>query len=720
MAEFDPARLAAAAAAAKPEMAAPKFDPEKLRVAGQQDVNNALGASTGFINGFLWGGGDEVLAAVTAALGGSPDEQGRSRLFDYSAPIADRYDNALGNFRQVQDNFRDQNPAMAATSEIAGGVAGALVPAQKIGILGKGFGAAGKVGKTARLVGLGSIAGAVNGFLEGRGSGRLGSAGGGAVLGAVLSPLTYGGMQAASKALGAINDKAVVMLQRMGIKEGHLSETGEFTASGREFLRSKGLDPDRITKGLEGFYVRAARQAAAGADPAQVARAADLESLVGGGTLGQVTGNVLDQAQEFAMAAGARGRSAQEIMGQKFNEQKEVLAAGLSNRFGGDVNIYDAAEGVIGAVPALAEKARAAGSQAYKTLESMGAMAKGAPFGRLGQKVQNFARMDGVHISQEITPNSFGAISAIDALTERFPKGAVPFTEVERVRQNLGTYYRAAQRGTGADQMAMAHVMREFDDGVEGIFKKALISGDQGALAQAKEARDLWSKYLNTFRSKDGIDRHILALADEKATPDEVVRWFVGLGNNVGGGQTSRAALRLRDVLGKESQEWQDMRAATWSMLTDAGQDKLTDRAAAISKRLQSFTTGKGRALGQVMFTKDEMAEMVDLRRRLDLLVANPDAINRSGTAYEGARAMQGLVQNAAAAIGFSKGGMAGAVIAREGVKTTENVSAALRARLATQGRAVTDIRKYKPIYMAPYAATTVGTQQAVGMTEGR
>ena len=184
------ARAKAGTLQASPESAARHEDMNAAALAQMQGPGHAGGMSGHATQGALLGFGDEYLAGLSALAGVQPDGQGGANWFDYSKPIGERYNTALGAIREELGVYQDQNPGKALTAQVAGA------------IVGPGKGSAGFVNagtSTATRVGRGAVAGAgtsaAYGFGDGEGgaweravnaawSAPIGLATGGALIGA--------------------------------------------------------------------------------------------------------------------------------------------------------------------------------------------------------------------------------------------------------------------------------------------------------------------------------------------------------------------------------------------------------------------------------------------------------------------------------------------------------------------------------------------------------
>jgi hypothetical protein len=482
--------------------------------------------------------------------------------------------------------------------------------------------------------------------------------------------------------------------------------SGALTDKGRARLRQLGFDADTLSSEMqEAFGVAAEKAADSGADDAvTVARLAQAERFGVPLTRGQATGNVLDIAQEEAYRAGARGHRALDAISGFDRVQRTAVdeaREGVGRRIGANaIDRVDAADAVISGVRGEAEAARMAGSAAYQALEDAGAAVRGDATQGLRGNIQNRVRMAGFQIGAD-TPNANSALGLLDNMLGQTQGGSVPFMNIERARQTLVRMNKAAQGGSiGADQVAMSEVMNAFDDWVDDTITTALVQGDSAALPMAKEARNLWAKYRNTFLSRKGADNFVRKIVEDDLSPDQVAGWLYGAATTPGGGQTSLVARRVREILGPGSAEWQSVKRAAWDHITKApeGKDFGPQR---VANNLSEFLGGKGKTLSRELFSDNELRQIGEFRDLLKTLTPPQKATNPSGSGYEIQRGFMQLL----GVMAGSAGGPLGAMAGREAVMQGSDFTAGMAAKAAARG-----------IVSAPASVSTaVGSGVATG-----
>ena len=655
----------------------------------RQEISDTAGMASHATGGLLMGFGDEYMAGLSAALGVQPDGNGGANWFDYSKPIGERYDTALGAIRSEMGEYSEDHPIKAGGAQIAGAVGTGVGVGAKMGVKAAQT-AAGRAGQMVRG---GAVGGAVEGFGAGEGglANRAMSSGAGAVVGAVFAPIVGFGAAKIAKEAERIGGKA---LSRIFTNRNLVDpDTGELTERGKTHITALGFDPAALSKEMQkAFGVSAERVDMAVDEPLKAAatgRLALAERFDIPLTRGQTTGDVSQVAEEMSMRAGVRGEGASQTIEAFDNVQRRgvddartYIGDGLGNASGK----IDAADSVMTGVRREAEAARQAGSQAYDVLSASGAALDGRAFPPLRGQIESAVKAEGFAIDQA-TPNTRAALGVLENAFGSSKGGAVPFENIERARQRLNGLRQAAYKGdNGADQVAIDKTIEQFDGWLDDTITDALISGDDAVLGQAKEARKLWSKYRQTFLSKDGADNFIRKIVQDDLAPDQVAGWLFGGARNIGGGQTSLVAKRVKGILGPESEEWGAVRRAAWDHITRNVEGKQPYGPQQIASNISDLLDGKGKTLGTELFDDRERQVMTEFRDMLNVLVPPKMATNPSGSGYQVERGMQLILQGMAGMMGSAAAGPVGAVATAGAVRTGSNFSGTLAARAAARG----------------------------------
>jgi hypothetical protein len=653
------------------------------------EITDTAGMAAHATGGVLMGFGDEYMAGLSAVLGVQPDGNGGANWFDYSKPIGERYSTALGAIRSEMDEYQDESPIKAGGAQIAGAVGTGVGVGAKLGVKA----AQTTAGRAGQMVRGGAVAGAVEGFGAGEGglANRARSSAVGGLAGAVFAPVVGFGMAKVAKEAERIGGKALsrIFTNRQMVN----AETGELTERGRTHITALGFDPEKLSAEMQRSFGRAAERIEMSVDEplraAAVQRAAQADRFGVPLTRGQTTGEVSQIANEMSMRAGVRGEGASRTLEGFDNVQRGVVddaRENIGDRLGNATGRIDAADSVITGVRREAEVARQAGSQAYDALSASGAALDGRAFTPLRGQIESAVRAEGFAIDQA-TPNTRAALGVLENAFGGSKGGAVPFENIERARQRLNGLRQAAYKGdNGADQVAIDKTIEQFDGWLDDTITDALISGDEAVLGQAKEARRLWSKYRQTFLSKDGADNFIRKIVQDDLAPDQVAGWLFGGARNIGGGQTSLVAKRVKGILGPESEEWGAVRRAAWDHITKNTEGKDPYGPQQIASNISDLLEGKGKTLGAELFDERERQVMAEFRDMLKVLVPPKMATNPSGSGYQVERGMQMILQGMAGMMGGAAAGPVGAAASAGAVRTGSNFSGTLAARAAARG----------------------------------
>ncbi|WP_226781962.1 hypothetical protein [Oceaniglobus trochenteri] len=596
--------------------------------------------------------------------------------------------------RASTKEYADENPWKAGIAQVTGSVAGAVgaaPAATKLGIKA----ATTLRGKAAQLAGGGAVAGGVEGFGSGSGGfeSRVGSAGTGAAVGAAFAPLVGLGMAKIGQVATDVGGKA---LRRVFTsRQFYNQQTGELTDAGKKRLATLGYsDLDALSREMQtafGIAAEKTRNAPIGPETAQTAsRIANAERFNVPLTPGQATGDVAQSAFEENARAGTRGPGASNTILGFDNVQRGAVDAARNDIVptAGEVagDRIDAAEAVISGVRREAETARQAGSQAYKALEDTGAALDGKAFPYLRERIESGVGFEGVALDAG-TPNAQAALGVLESAFQGAERGGVPFKSIERARQRMLMFQRAAKSGSnGPDQVAIDAVVREFDGWLDDTITDALIAGDSAVIGKAKDARALWAKYRSTFLGKEGTDKFIRKIVEDDLAPDQVAGWLFGASNNIGGGQSSLVVKRVKNILGENSPEFQEVRRAAWDRITQATEGRDAYGPQRMASNISEFLDGKGKTLARELFSERDRAVMAQYRDMLKVLVPPKKATNPSGTSYDIQRAVGEIQKGMGMLLGGATGGPIGAAAGREAVETGGNFSATLKARAAAKG----------------------------------
>lgn len=638
----------------------------------------------------FFGYGDNVAAGIGALAGGNPET---GEWLDYSKPIGERYDANLAMEREKRAAFAESNPGANFGAELAGAVTGATLLGRAVPVRA----APTLPWRVAQASAGGAIQGGVTaaGMADGEGDNRILQGAQGGALGLVLGPVAI----PVASLFRRLGEKVGGAVSRVfGGKPSMFDPaTGRVTDEGRRQLAAIGVNVNEVSAQVEQAFAEAARNATRARSGREAemlgevaARTAPAQSFDIPLTRGQATGEIPQIAAEEAMRAGARGNAAFREMDEFGRRQRgavDVARTGLGREVapgGGEADAVDAAQMAMDGVRREARRAKAAGRLAYREFEATGGGVRGETVGRLRNNVGMALEREGIIDGPDLT-NANRARQYMDAAFKGAEKGAIPFTRLEAVRQNLRRYSTAAYKGNNADdQRAMDAIIKEYDDFLQSSVDTALTEGDGAAMEAVRKARGLWAEYLKTYTGKKGADNYIRKIVEDELSPDQVVGWLFGASKNIGGGQSSLIAKRFRDILGADSAEFQALKKAAFDRLTMKG-DAVRGPDDMVSA-LGEFLDGKGKTLSQTMFTPQELRRIREFREAMRALQVPQKAANRSGSGYEVARAGQALARGLAASLGFATGGAGGAVVGAAGAGAAADFANRLAAKAATQG----------------------------------
>lgn len=216
---------------------------------------------------------------------------------------------------------------------------------------------------------------------------------------------------------------------------------------------------------------------------------------------------------------------------------------------------------------------------------------------------------------------------------------------IDQARKRLVAYYQAAKSGqNAADRRAMLGVIDALDNEIEQSMATGLFSGSDEALKTLKQARAAYARYRQTFSPQgagDDAGRAMQKIVERDATGADIASMIYGKSSIGEKGSSVKIAGRIKDIFGKDSDEWSAVKQGLWQRLTSKpeGVDEFGPQA--ISQRIFKFVNGDGADTARAVFSKDEIAKMRRFAAALKNIVPPRDAVNWSGTAYTMA-ALQG------------------------------------------------------------------------------
>lgn len=532
------------------------------------------------------------------------------------------YEDRLAHERQQQAIFERDNPGLALTSQIAGGMIAPVAATTSL----------------PAAIGLGAFGGASYGFMEGEGrEDRLRGLGYGALFGGALG--------AAGIPLGRVvqwaGRKGGKALRRM-FADKRIFDGKNLTDEGRDLLEAAGYNIDELSDD----FVREFSERAQEMPADQAGRAASLAEFDIPTYRHNVTGTVDDFAAFERGRRGALGptversiREAGDSQDTAMREAADRISRDMSGGMRGDQ--LDAAVGAREGLLKRQDAALTAARGAYDALDAAGGGVSGQRMTGIGSRIENTVNQSGFRLSQNAHPNAVGAMDELNAMFGNAKQGSVPFMQIERGRQAINRYLRAAKKGANeADTTAVERVLSAYDQEVDDVMTSALIEGSKDQIdGLAKNARSLWREYSQTFTGKGATSRFIQKMVDEDASADDMVKWLFSSGKLGTGRFNSTLAKGMREVLGADSDEWKMIQQAAFRQMwqkpegtTQWGPQKISSN---ISEFLNSPAT---RTMAGEVFTPDQIKVMRQYSNALKNMVPPEGSVNYSNTAYENAR----------------------------------------------------------------------------------
>jgi len=610
--------------------------------AARADRSAADAAIGGGMQGVSLGAGDEILGGISSAIEGRPTGALR-----------------LEQIRAALDQDREDHPLASILGEVGGAL---LIP-----------GAAYKAGQSflsnvGLAAGIGGGLGAGYAFNTGEGglSERAARIPVGAALGAIG---------------GAVATPVAMAIGRLGnslsgfVRNRQLYNNGQLTPTGVQLLQRMGVDPAQMG---DDFNREFARQAARLVDPSDARAVAEMTEFGIPALRPNVSGDVNDFAAIERIRRTGEGGAAETVRTALNNQQgamrraAETIATDISGGLVQDQG--NAAAAVMQGLRQAQEAARQTAGAAYEALEAAGGGLRGTAVANMATELRARLQTAGLRISDQLTPNVQAALDDIQQMVAGAERGTVPFMSIERIRQNLLRLQRNANRGTlGQDQNAIGRLIGEFDGQVDDLMTTALTEGNAEVLqGMAQNARQLWSRYRQTFLGDGAGARFIQRMVDDDATPDQAARWLFGANKLGGGNFTANIARQVRDVLGDGSEEWNAIRQAAFRQMTMNTTGTTQPGPQQIRTAINEFVNGSlTRDLSSTLFSESERALMRRFATALGRMVPPEGAVNYSNTAYQNQRMVRDAFRALAGVLGFAgSGGNPGAAIVASGTMT--------------------------------------------------
>lgn len=569
-------------------------------------------------------------------------------------------------------------------------------------------------------------------------------AGGGAAATSVAGDIAVnkmGGQTAVDLPKAGINAVMAPIAQVVGAKlfpllnNRPLTDTfGNLTPDGIKAMQKAGLDPNAFTKeGLKRIEEIVGKLGPGFDSDAVKALGAKVQGEQFGipTTLGQQTGDVRQIAREQSMRNYARGQAAGDRMTAFDQEQRAAVQsaaqreqAALSGRTDPSFTTeYEAGSSLGSNVRNAADNLNQRIGNAYGVVDSKSLEFKGVSINDLKSQVESAINAANVTVKPDLTPATIAAIERVQGIknavkqsgtTPGMPKWSktvfedVDFRDLETTRRQLNGLLNAAKNPS--DQRGVKEAIRAFDSWIDDAVQRGLTTGDPGAITALKEARGLRARYGSLFEEGKTWDadagRVMERLLKTDVTPNEVANLLIGHSDAGQSPVATRVAIRLRDIFGAKSPEWNQVRELAFMRIVNGPKGSPSGPQAMVG-RFDRALNGQGESFMREVFSETELKRMGQFRDAINRLVPPKGATNPSGTGYEVSRLFEDFASRLLGAKAIA-GGDPSAAVGAAGMKAGKSVLNSQAAGKATAGLPTPPGRGYAS---APGIGSAVGNE---------
>tara|TARA_R110002126_G_scaffold115984_1_gene255024 strand:+ start:754 stop:3315 length:2562 start_codon:yes stop_codon:yes gene_type:complete len=427
--------------------------------------------------------------------------------------------------------------------------------------------------------------------------------------------------------------------------------TGQLTPLGARVVNEAGIDPNSMNAVMKKEFFRIKEGKDVGSPflfgrggnrtgytdetAARAARAAEFNIPL---TRGATTQSKGETALEDAMraGAGARGEPERVVMSAydaELNKSVDTAFSKFSQKvgLGQGQNIADLAGTLQEGLKRRQESAWGGINDAYdRAREFKGSFLKEA-VGELRGNIRKRLKEDNVFLAKKLTPASLEAYNLISktamtlrkdpGIPEAFGKGSrkrdyrpkpdvktyndMSIQEMETTRKSLNSIRRGSM--TPEDKRGVNKVIAEYDAWVDSVVDAGLFKGDPGAVDALLKARELRTQYSRNFEQQnvsDAAGKMIENIWAKAQSPEEVVNYLIGNGQLGLRPQSARAFKKIREVVGKDSEEWLALREANFKRLSVNSEGKLVS-GKVFQKNLDMALEKNGSAMKELYSTAE-------------------------------------------------------------------------------------------------------------------
>ena len=546
---------------------------QDLEGSGQLPAARLSGALQGLLAGF----GDEVQGAAGATIDTARSAVGLGGD-DFGKTFGERYERYRDQARSEFDQYREERPWESFGVTLAGGALPAIAT-------GGSSAATTLSGRAMAGAGTGAAWGGVAGFGSGEGglNERLASAGQGAAFGAAMG--------------GAVNVVAPHIINAFQYLRGRIPQmfapNGQLSDAARRGLQELGINPDDVgNDALAQIRADMAKslqsQASNAVQPQEMAsnirmnEAASLDIPVPQ-TRGMVTQSPTQQMAENQMRQGGMGAIPEKIVGTAYRQAEDALRANIpatQSRISGSKvpQVTERGQGgaaVTAKLQSMYEVGKAAVDDAWDAARA--GKTAGVPAGNVARGGHEI----GARLAQEYSPSG-SAKELFDVLNGmekyRTLSGEKDFFVL--VRTLIGTRAAISNLTQSENRVlagASGKAVRYYDEWLNGLYDKALLSGNKEAITQFQKGIAARRDLGRVFESNDLVE----TLTEmEYRGGQRVFKVALEDASNVILGRAKTPALdarnlardltRLKTVLGKGS-EWDALREEVFLRFAEIG-----------------------------------------------------------------------------------------------------------------------------------------------------
>ncbi len=473
-------------------------------------------------------------------------------------------------------------------------------------------------------------------------------------------------------------------------------ELGQISSEFASALQASGINVNEFGKKGQQAIIDAYKQLGSrfAKEAKNVTAAANIADVNFPLTRGQATGDIAQLAEEEAMRNAARGSFSQKILARFDEKQKVEVLKDLENKQKAFAvgQITTAPEEVGGKLYELIRnkqlEMKGQYKSAYESVDPTALRVLTEAVDPLESRVSSILK-DRV-VDPKLTPASRNAIAEIKSIIPKTGKANVTdlsLKSIETTRKKLNELYKAGANDT--DKGNVSAIIKEFDNWLDDSISDGLIRGDIDQLSKLKEARSLFSKYKETFPTKDvskladaDAAKVIRTIVEKDLQPSEVMNLLYGK-SAIGESQSAvRTVQRLKKMFGSESNEFKQFQESAFVRLTRDSQGNMLP-ASKIVKTIDELFMGKGSALTRELFDATQINTIRKMRADLNKLVIPIEAQNPSRSGYEGARAVISVLNK----LGFTgaAGNLASGDIASAGAMGVASLASQVKPVIAAR-----------------------------------